>query len=206
MMGHNKTGLTAIGAFLLLTSAAGAAAPLKAAPNAVDTAIAEKSAVLADQFQQRLQQALRAAIQEKGLPGAVDVCSTVAPTIAAEVSAASGVQVTRIAERNRNPKAHVPRDARAYYGELAEEPVESGKPATRMWHSGGGQSAKVNYLRAIPMLGQPCLSCHGADVDPAVAARIAKLYPKDKATGFRPGELRGAMLIRWNAASLTKPE
>jgi len=64
------------------------------------------------------------------------------------------------------------------------------------------EMARITYLRAIPMVGQPCLSCHGTGIDPAVTARIAKLYPKDKATGFMPGELRGAMLVHWDAASI----
>lgn len=53
-------------------------------------------------------------------------------------------------------------------------------------------------------MGQPCLSCHGTDPD--VATSIAALYPKDKATGFRPGELRGAMLVRWTSAMPGKPD
>lgn len=176
---------------LLLLGTAGAAASKPAAP--VDPALIARSDALADRFQQRLQTALRTAIAEKGLPGAVSVCRTLAPAIAAEESAASGAQISRIAARNRNHAAGVPRNVRKYYAALAANPVEAGKPAIRAWQTGGG----VIYLRAIPMAGQPCLSCHGTAIDPAVAARIAALYPKDKATGFKPGELRGAMLLRW---------
>lgn len=202
-MAHDPMTRLAIG--LLLAATAGVAGPARAAPEAVDPAVVAQSAALADQFQQRLQQALGAAIREKGLAGAVDVCSTVAPAIAAEQSAASGARISRIAMRNRNPSAAVPRDVRPHYAELAASPLEAGKPATRVWRSGSGRSARINYLRAIPMMGQPCLSCHGSDIDPAVAASIARRYPRDKATGFRPGELRGAMLIRWDAAVPADP-
>ena len=37
------------------------------------------------------------------------------------------------------------------------------------------EMARITYLRAIPMVGQPCLSCHGTGIDPAVTARIAEV-------------------------------
>jgi len=42
----------------------------------------------------------------------------------------------------------------------------------------------------------PCLKCHGEQLDPAVQARIKELYPDDKATGYKTGDLRGAVTIR----------
>ena len=188
---------------MVLAGASATAAQTSAPPHpAVDPEVTARSDALADRFQQRLQTALRAAIAQQGLPGAVSVCSTLAPAIAAAESAASGASISRIAARNRNPAAGVPRDVRKHYAALAARPVEAGKPARQIWRSGSGRSAGITYLRAIPMMGQPCLACHGTDIDPAVAARIAKLYPKDKAIGFKPGELRGAMLVRWDAAAL----
>lgn len=191
---------------LLLAGAGAAAAPVAPPVPAFDAELMARSDALADRFQQRLQMALRAAIAEQGLPGAVSVCSTLAPAIAAEESAASGARISRTAARNRNPAARVPRDVRKHYAELAASPIAAGKPAIRVWETGSGASATVNYLRAIPMMGQPCLSCHGTDIDKATATRIAALYPKDKATGFMPGELRGAMLIRWARPVPSRPD
>ena len=40
----------------------------------------------------------------------------------------------------------------------------------------------------------PCLQCHGTpnqDIAPETLAAIQKLYPDDKATGFKLGDLRG---------------
>ena len=205
-MSMNHATPVAILLMMLAGTSTTAAQPLAASEPAVDPEVIARSDALADRFQQRLQTALRTAIAEQGLPGAVSACSTLAPAIAAEESAASGASIGRIAARNRNPAARVPRDVRKHYDTLAAQPIEAGKPALRVWSSGSGRSAKVNYLRAIPMMGQPCLSCHGTDIDPAVAARIAKLYPQDKATGFRPAELRGAMLIRWARPAPTQPD
>jgi cytochrome c553 len=56
--------------------------------------------------------------------------------------------------------------------------------------------ATFRYMKAIPMAAQPCAACHGTDVKPDVLAEIEKLYPQDEATGFKPGELRGAFSIK----------
>jgi hypothetical protein len=53
-------------------------------------------------------------------------------------------------------------------------------------------------MRAIPM--EPlCTTCHGKTLAPDVAAAIAKAYPNDQATGFEPGQLRGAVSVVWPA-------
>jgi hypothetical protein len=42
----------------------------------------------------------------------------------------------------------------------------------------------------------PCLKCHGTDIDPAVAAKLDALYPKDMARGYKAGDVRGAFTLR----------
>jgi hypothetical protein len=101
--------------------------------------------------------------------------------------------------RNRNPRA-VPDaweraaledfDRRAAAGETpitlekAEIVTEDGKQSYR-------------YMRALPVQ-ELCLNCHGLPerLTPAVKDRLKTLYPDDKAVGYRPGEVRGAMTIR----------
>jgi len=53
------------------------------------------------------------------------------------------------------------------------------------------------YMRALPTQ-ELCLNCHGLPerLTPAVQERLKALYPDDKAIGYRPGEIRGAMTIR----------
>jgi hypothetical protein len=52
-------------------------------------------------------------------------------------------------------------------------------------------------MKALPTQ-ELCLACHGTAgrIDPAVRARLAELYPGDRATGYRPGEIRGALTLR----------
>ena len=40
-----------------------------------------------------------------------------------------------------------------------------------------------------------CLGCHGKSIAPEVKAKLAELYPEDKATGFSEGDLRGAFVV-----------
>ncbi len=47
----------------------------------------------------------------------------------------------------------------------------------------------------VPILvSKACIKCHGKNIDPKIATVIKKYYPNDKATGFKVGDLRGAMV------------
>lgn len=158
------------------------------------------SSALADRFQAELQGQLQAAMQQLGPVGAIDLCNSAAPAIAQSLSAESGAQVRRIALRQRNPDARAVGEWRKRLEALAAAPLDAeGKPAVLTWTSGSGKNLQTHYLRAIPMKEQPCAACHGTNVSPEVQARIRALYPDDQATGFKPGELRGAIAISWPA-------
>lgn len=162
-----------------------------------EAAVMERSAAVAQSFQGKLQAQLVAALQEGGPVQAIGVCKDAAPQIAAAESAASGAQVSRVAERNRNPAGGLTEEMRPYYARLAEAPLVDGRPATALWRSGTGAAERINVLRAIPMQDKPCSTCHGTNLSPDVAELLHALYPADRATGFAPGELRGAMLVSW---------
>ena len=51
------------------------------------------------------------------------------------------------------------------------------------------------YMKAIPMAAEPCAVCHGGALAADLKTEIEKLYPQDQATGFEPGELRGAFTV-----------
>jgi hypothetical protein len=48
-----------------------------------------------------------------------------------------------------------------------------------------------------------CLQCHGEALAPEVTQALAARYPDDRATGFREGQLRGALSIRWAGATVS---
>ncbi len=56
---------------------------------------------------------------------------------------------------------------------------------------------ELQYMRPI-LVDRRCLACHGdpASLDPEVQAQLARRYPEDRATGYRVGDLRGAVSVR----------
>ncbi len=156
-----------------------------------EQAFIDQANALADDHQASLQKALMEAMGQVGPVGAIGVCQSTAPAIAAQLSEISGLQVSRIASRNRNPGNAVPAELAELYRELEAQPMSNGKPrflAARV-------ADRDVFLRAIPMQDQPCAACHGTAIAPEVTNAIAAAYPQDKATGYAAGELRGAFLV-----------
>ena len=146
---------------------------------------------LTARFQSELQMELSSALSEVGTVGAIGVCQSAAPAIGARLSEDSGFTVSRVARRNRNAGNAISPDLEARYSELESSPMQDGSP--RSVHGTVGE--RLVYLRAIPMQEQPCSSCHGSNIDPALSDVISQSYPKDLAVEFEPGELRGAFLV-----------
>ena len=165
---------------------------------------AVRSRAVADQLTSELKGELGAAMAAGGLVAAIEVCRTRAPLIAAKLSSASGAEVRRTALRVRNP-ANAPDDfERAVLGRFARDLEQAPQPPAQPpdiqveWPTLAAGGVDRFYMRAIVMQPQ-CLPCHGPTLAPEVAAAIRHSYPADRATGFEPGQLRGAIVVRWPA-------
>ncbi len=140
---------------------------------------------------------LAAAMQSGGPIAAMGVCRTIAPLLAEQTGAEHGLKIGRTALRVRNP-ANAP-DAweRQVLEDFLAKTAAGANPATlehaEMVPQEGGLMV-FRYMKAIPMAAEPCLTCHG-NPEPAVKAEILRLYPQDQATGFKPGQLRGAFTV-----------
>ena len=156
-----------------------------------DPAFVQEAAELADTYQANLQAELSAAMKQVGPVGAIGVCQSSAPAIAADLSRKGNLAVSRIARRNRNPDNAVPAELDTLYQQLEREPLRDGKPHVVTATIG----EREVFMRALPMKDQPCSQCHGTSIAPEVKAAIAASYPDDLATGFAAGDLRGAMLV-----------
>lgn len=169
-------------------------------------AIADESAhetearLVASELVQKLGGELRKALQESGPGEAISVCRDAAPRLAGELSRRTGWRITRVSLRTRNPLLGQPDgweqqtlqsfDARV----LAGEKAESLELAEAVDEPGGRY---FRFMKALPV--QPaCLSCHGSDesISNSVRERLALDYPNDRATGYRIGEVRGAVSIK----------
>lgn len=167
-----------------------------------------RSSALADQLTNELKTELAAALQSGGPSAAIEVCRTRAPEIAARLSAQSGAKVGRTALRLRNPANEPDFHERTIMERFARElaaaadparPADAPEPVTEAkieWPNLQAGGVDHFYMRAIVMQPQ-CLPCHGETLAPEVAKAIQRHYPADQATGFAPGQLRGAVVVRW---------
>lgn len=147
-------------------------------------------------FASALKSELTAAMQAGGPLEAIEVCNTKAPAIADEISAQQGMEVSRVSERNRNPaNAPSPWQA-AVLNEFESRKAAGEDPTTLTWQEIAETDAgrEFRFMKAIPTA-PVCLACHGEAIAPPVAEKLAMLYPEDKATGFREGDLRGAFAV-----------
>jgi len=161
---------------------------------AVPEAVLAEARAAADALGSQLQGRLLAALEEGGPLQAVEVCSVEAQEIARTLSG-GGNTVRRVSLRTRNPlndpdlhetgklQAWEARWGQEAVGEEWEVVTEEGRTTLR-------------YLRPIPLAG-PCIACHGEpeQIAPEVMALVRRLYPEDRAVGFAPGDLRGAVSV-----------
>lgn len=148
-------------------------------------------------FQAGLQTALQEGLAQGPLE-ALDACRVQAPAIARAAATRAGpdgeaVAVGRTSHRLRNP-SNAPRDwMRPLLDEYLAEP---GNRAPRVVDLGSGRWGYVQ-----PILVQPqCLTCHGSAIAAPLGARIAELYPEDRAVGFRDGDFRGLFWAEFSPA------
>ena len=152
---------------------------------------------LAKQFLGTLKPELMKAMKAGGPVHALEVCHVKAPKIAQSVSEASGWQVKRVSLKPRNPN-----DAPDAFEEKVlkqfEQAKAAGKDPKKLEY---GAKVKENghtvfrYMKAIPT-GGVCLTCHGEKLASPVAQKLHQLYPHDKATGYKLGDIRGAFSFK----------
>jgi len=135
----------------------------------------------------RLRDALAGALREalaQGPDAAIDACRVEAPRLAREVGSAE-IAVGRTSHRLRNP-ANAPEDwMRPLLEEFRQAEPQPGSFRTVDLGARGTGYVEPIYLQPL------CATCHGENVDPALAERLRERYPTDQATGFRGGEFRG---------------
>ncbi len=175
------------------------AAALLAALPAIAQDLLPEARKVAGSIPPKLLSVLAVEMDKGGPESAIGVCRDKAPQMAKAASEETGWAIRRVSLNNRNPKA-VPDaweravledfDRRAAAGE-APATLEKGELVTD-----GGQKT-YRYMKALPTA-ELCLKCHGpqASLAPAVRAKLAELYPQDKAVGYSVGQVRGAITLK----------
>ena len=147
----------------------------------------------------KLMAELQREIAAGGMVAAIAACNDKAPKMAQAMSAKTGWAIRRVSLKNRNPKAVPDAWERAVLIEFDRDVAAGADPATleKFEIVEMGNQRVFRYMKALPT--QPlCLSCHGSatEIMPQVKAKLHELYPDDKATGYRVGEVRGAITIK----------
>jgi hypothetical protein len=187
----------------LAAAAACSGAPRDRAPAAAarDVATLDSLATLraraaADGLGRDLQGRLLQQLDAGGPLAAVAFCADSAQAFTAR-HAREGVVVRRVSTRARNP-ANAPDSMELRALAVFAGLHGAGEPAKELIEaSGEGGTRELRYLRPI-VIQERCLACHGdpAAMHPAVRRLIAERYPADQATGYRAGDLRGAISVR----------
>ncbi|MGD2067972.1 MAG: DUF3365 domain-containing protein, partial [Gemmatimonadota bacterium] len=145
-------------------------------------------------LQSTLAPRLMAAMQEDGPAGAVRFCAGAADSLTAAASEAAGVEVARTSLRVRNPDNAPDRWEEAALRHF-QALVEAGDSLPAGWVQPVSAEEMRFYapLRIAPL----CVNCHGPRdaLAPGVAEILDAEYPDDRATGYRPGDLRGLVRV-----------
>jgi len=139
---------------------------------------------------------LKGAMQAGGLVAAIGVCNTQAMPITQKVASEQGLLLSRVSLKNRNP-ANLPNEWQNAVLEDFEQQKAAGKNiGSLVWSETVEVDGKqeFRFMKAIPA-DPVCLNCHGADLSPDVNQILADLYPLDRATGYRDGDIRGAFVV-----------
>ena len=143
-----------------------------------------------------LKSTLQTSIKASGPVDSVSMCQIKAPEIANKISQAKGMKVARTSLKYRN-QTNKPDAWEKSVLEKFEQRKAKGEAVNSMEYSEltehNGEEV-FRYMKAIPT-SEVCLTCHGNNVPQPIASKINSLYPDDKATGFKKGDIRGAFSV-----------
>ncbi len=142
---------------------------------------------------------LEGALKDGPPAAALRVCASVAQNMARRHEQ-QGWRVRRVSEKVRN-LADTPDAEELAVLQAWQEAHQAGRlaPAAERHEivTEGGRRY-VHYMKPIFIAGPVCLQCHGAPdkLAPGVADALKELYPRDQATGYAVGDLRGAVSVK----------
>jgi len=180
-----------------LIASLAAAVALSSLPYAASAADADPKALTMEARQQvkafggNLKKTVKKGMQAGGPTEAIHLCNTKAPGIAAAHSQGEWA-VGRTSLKLRNPD-NQPTTWEASVLEDFDKRLAAGEDPKKM-EASKLENGQFHYMKAIPT-GGLCLSCHGGELAEPVKARLAELYPNDKATGYQAGQIRGAFTL-----------
>ena len=156
--------------------------------------LTKKGMSISNKAQLALFQNVSNAMQKGGSEYAIEFCNVAALSLTDSVAQSENVKISRVSERNRNPINTLNEKEQALWNHYQKHWEQFKFNDTLVQQNG-----QNIYYKPIPLGIPTCLKCHGTttDIDSATLTKINHLYPNDKATGFKMGELRGFWKIEF---------
>jgi len=152
----------------------------------------------------KLMKTLKKKVKQTGYSNSLQFCSSFAPaaTAASEKDlykslerkyGIASLNIRRISNRYRNP-ANKPSKRQQAVLKDWQEAIDNGADAQLTIYQSGSSYIGMQPIRIKKKL---CLGCHGPikKLDEQVQKKLKKLYPNDKATGYKLKQLRGALAV-----------
>lgn len=149
---------------------------------------------------------LRKALEEGGIEQAISVCNVKALPLTDSVALNSSfhVSIKRTSQRIRNPK-NTPDEQEQLALDLFNEILSSGDELPEFYIQKITRKEAVEYNFYKPMkMESLCLTCHGDKytMAPNASKLLSKYYPEDQATGYKEGDFRGLIRIKFYEPAL----
>lgn len=131
------------------------------------------------------------AMNAGGVTNALPVCSEKAAPLTAAVALTNQVALRRLTHKARNPDNQATTDEVALIEQFQAVLGAGQTPAPVLVTN---RNDTLSLYAPIVINHPVCLQCHGQlgqEIQPSTAALLETLYPRDQATGFKMGDLRG---------------
>ncbi|MCP5008069.1 MAG: DUF3365 domain-containing protein [Planctomycetes bacterium] len=167
----------------------------KSVESKVDIAALKTEAIgIVKQFGGTLKPLLQSTMKESGPVEAIKVCSNNAPLIAEQLSKDTAWNVKRVSLKTRNAQTATPDEWETKILEQFDQRQAKGESAKKMAYAEivEGQFRFMKAQGVEPV----CLKCHGDAIAPKVDRALRLFYSGDRARGYLPGQIRGAISLR----------
>jgi hypothetical protein len=163
--------------------------PIKETPAELRPAVQRGDLILLS-IQNAVLSELTRELSEQGAGGAIRVCHMAATTVINRVAREDGIAAGRTSALLRTPSNAPKPWAAPIVGRYVD------RPAAGLDGFVVDLGPRVGVMRPIAHRAI-CSPCHGRDdqLTPKVRAELAERYPKDRATGFKDGDLRGWLWV-----------
>jgi len=142
-------------------------------------------------FATDLKSVLKQGMKASGPEGAIALCNTQAPAITSKHNSDEWT-ITRTSLKVRNPSNKPDARLEKILNDF-EVRKTNGEEVKSMAHA-EVIGDTFYFTKAIPTA-PVCEKCHGTNINEKTLSVIDKLYPDDKARGFKAGDIRGAFVL-----------